>query len=205
MSKIDEYIKLFPEEIRDAIKSLSEDSRIAIMIDLNMKPQGKTFSELMTDLEISQGLLNSHLKNLLENGLVKNEYRKVDGRRDYSFYLPTILGSTFMASLLEVLEKPLVFPVSTKATTTHVPSYPSISTKILEVKPKTRDRFLTSINQEPVGLIYKKLSKNKPGKNLYEQQMNKLSSKPHINHEEYELEKYDVKRSKVERCHLQPI
>ncbi len=129
MSKIDEYIRLFPEEIHDAIKSLSEDTRIAIMIDLMMEPQGKTFSELMTELDISQGLLNSHLKNLLENGLVKNEYRKVAGRRDYSFYLPTILGSTFMVSLLDVLEKPVVYPVPTKAMPVRVPS--DIATGIL--------------------------------------------------------------------------
>lgn len=129
MSKIDEYIRLFPEEIRDAIKSLSEDARMAIMIDLMIESQGKTFSELMMDLEISQGLLNSHLKNLLENGLVKNEYRKVAGRRDYSFYLPTVLGSTFMESLLEVLETPVMYPVPTRAMPDSMPS--DIATGIL--------------------------------------------------------------------------
>lgn len=105
MTKIEEYIGLFPEEIRDALKALSEDTRLAIMINLMMEPQGKTFSELMSDIEISQGILNNHLKNLLENGLIKNEYRKVEERRDYSFYLSTIMGNKFMQCLLEVMEK----------------------------------------------------------------------------------------------------
>lgn len=184
MSKIDEYIRLFPEEIRDAIKSLSEDSRIAIMIDLNMEPQGKTFSELMTDLEISQGLLDSHLKNLLENGLVKNEYRKVAGRRDYSFYLPTILGSTFMVRLLEVLEKPVVHPAPTKTITYRVPSDIAIGEKALEVKPKT------IVTPTPAPLPYRMLiHKTKPKRNLYEEEINKKFSNPYLNHEEYEVVK----------------
>lgn len=107
MTKIEEYIGLFPEEIRDALKALSEDTRLAIMINLMMDPQGKTFSELMSDIEISQGILNNHLKNLLENGLIKNEYRKVKERRDYSFYISTIMGNKFMQCLLEVMEKPI--------------------------------------------------------------------------------------------------
>jgi len=107
MTKIEEYIGLFPEEIRDALKALSEDTRLAIMINLMMYPQGKTFTELMSDIEVSQGILNNHLKNLLENGLIKNEYRKVEERRDYSFYLSTIMGNKFMQCLLEVMEKPI--------------------------------------------------------------------------------------------------
>ncbi|MFH0904652.1 MAG: winged helix-turn-helix domain-containing protein [Methanobacteriota archaeon] len=198
MSKIDEYIRLFPEEIRDAIKSLSEDSRIAIMIDLNMEPQGKTFSELMTDLEISQGLLDSHLKNLLENGLVKNEYRKVAGRRDYSFYLPTILGSTFMVRLLEVLEKPVVHPVPTKAITYRVSSDIAIGTKAPEVKPKNIDRIVTQIKQAPAPLPYRMLiQKTKPKRNLYEEEINKKFSNPYLNHEEYEVEKLKSKDSQI--------
>lgn len=125
MGKIDEYVRLFPEEIREAIKSLSEDTRLAIMIclminEVKEKP-GMTFSELMSDLEISQGLLNSHLKNLLESGLVKNEYRKVVGRRDYSFYMPTTLGSSFMVSLLESLEKPIMKSIPTEVLAGDVP------------------------------------------------------------------------------------
>lgn len=183
MSKIDEYIKLFPEEIRDAMKSLSEDARTAIMIDLMMEPQGKTFSQLMTELEISQGLLDSHLKNLLENGLVKNEYRKVAGRRDYSFYLPTILGSSLMERLPDVLEKPIVCPVPTKAITYRVPSDIVIGTKALKGKPKTIDVIVTPTKQAPAPLLYR-THKTKQNTNIYKE-ITRKSSNPYLNHEEY--------------------
>ncbi len=126
----------------------------------------------MTDLEISQGLLDSHLKNLLENGLVKNEYRKVAGRRDYSFYLPTILGSAFMVRLLEVLEKPVVYPVPTKTINYRVSPDIVISTKAPKVKPKTIDR-IAPIKQAPAPSPYKKLIQKTKPRNLYEEEIKK--------------------------------
>ncbi len=43
--------------------------------------------------------LNHHLKALMKAGLVKNYYRKVEGRDDYSFYQLTELGRDFLKQI----------------------------------------------------------------------------------------------------------
>lgn len=109
MNKIGELISLVPEEIRDAIKSLGDDTRLAIMVYLMIETDknrvGSSFKEIKNELGIRQGSLSNHLKNLLMSGLIKNEYRKIEGRREFSFYLPTNFGRNFMMKLLEFAEE----------------------------------------------------------------------------------------------------
>ncbi len=109
MDKISEFVNLVPEEIRDAIKSLGDDTRLAIMtylmIETDKNSVGSSFKEIKNELGIRQGSLSNHLKNLLASGLIKNEYRKVEGRKEFSFYLPTNFGRNFMMKLLELAEE----------------------------------------------------------------------------------------------------
>lgn len=109
MDRIEELVSLVPEEIRDAIKSLGDDTRLAIMVYLMIETDknrvGSSFKEIKNELGIRQGSLSNHLKNLLTSGLVKNEYRKIEGRREFSFYLPTNFGRNFMIKLLELAEE----------------------------------------------------------------------------------------------------
>lgn len=109
MDRIEELVSLVPEEIRDAIKSLGDDTRLAIMVYLMIETDknrvGSSFKEIKNELGIRQGSLSNHLKNLLTSGLVKNEYRKIEGRKEFSFYLPTNFGRNFMIKLLELAEE----------------------------------------------------------------------------------------------------
>ncbi|GFO96443.1 hypothetical protein ig2599ANME_0632 [groundwater metagenome] len=105
----EEYNNLLTEEIRDIIKSLSDDNRLAIMIDLLLQPKGKTFTQLKEDIGIPQGTLNYHLKNLFENGLINNEFIKLDNTREYSYYLPSRMGTIFFDKVLDFIEEPLKY------------------------------------------------------------------------------------------------
>lgn len=105
----EEYNNLFNEEVRDIIKSLSEDNRSAIMIDLLLQPKGRTFTQLKEDIGIPQGTLNYHLKNLFENGLIINEFLKLNNTREYSYYLPSRMGTTFFDKVLDFIEEPLKY------------------------------------------------------------------------------------------------
>lgn len=104
---VEEYINMVPEDIRDIFKSLGDDIRLAIMIDLLFFQKGKTFTQLKDDLELHQGTLNYHLKNLFENGLIINELKKTSNTREYSYYLPTNMGIAFFEKMLEFTEEPL--------------------------------------------------------------------------------------------------
>ena len=109
MDRIEELVSLVPEDIRDALKSLGDDTRLAIMVYLMIETDknrvGSSFKEIKNELGIRQGTLSNHLKNLLTSGLIKNEYRKIEGRREFSFYLPTNFGRNFMMKLLELAEE----------------------------------------------------------------------------------------------------
>jgi len=109
MDKKTELLNVIPEEIRDVIKSLSDDVRLAIMVSLMIEVDkngiGKSFNEIKKELEISQGSLSNHLKKLLESGLIENEYRKIKDRKEYSFYMPTTFGRKFMFKILELTEE----------------------------------------------------------------------------------------------------
>lgn len=106
---VEDYNNMLPEEVRDIIKSLSDDTRKAVMIDLLMQPKGRTFTQLMGDLGIPQGTLNYHLKNLFENGLIKNEFMKVDNTREYSYYLASHMAETFFEKVLDFIEEPVKY------------------------------------------------------------------------------------------------
>lgn len=107
----EEYNNLLNEEVRDIIKSLSDDNRLAIMIDLLLQPKGKTFTQLKEDIGIPQGTLNYHLKNLFENGLIINEFWKLNNTREYSYYLHSRMGKKFFDNVLNFIEEPLKYHI----------------------------------------------------------------------------------------------
>lgn len=106
---VEEYNNLLTEEVQDIIKSLSDDNRLAIMIDLLLHPKGKTFTQLKEDIGLPQGTLNYHLKNLFENGLITNEFLKSNNTREYSYYLPSRMGTTFFEKVLDFMDEPLKY------------------------------------------------------------------------------------------------
>lgn len=121
---VEEYNNLFNEEVREIIKSLSDDNRLAIMIDLLLQPKGKTFTQLKEDIGVTQGTLNYHLKNLFESGLINNEFKKSDNTREYSYYLPSRMGTIFFNKVLDFVEEPLKYhTIDIKESTTSL--YPS--------------------------------------------------------------------------------
>lgn len=59
-----------------------------------------SFRELLElSRPINASTLNHHLKSLMKAGLVKNHYKKVEGKSDYSFYQLTDLGRDFLKQI----------------------------------------------------------------------------------------------------------
>ena len=104
---VEKYSNLLNEEARDIFKALSNDKRVAIMMDLFTKPEGVTFSQLKEDLDLNQASLNNHLKKLFEGGLIINELIRKDDTREYSYYIPSKMGSAFFSKILEFVEEPV--------------------------------------------------------------------------------------------------
>lgn len=98
VNRLEEHLKEIPEGVKVAVKALSDDTRLAIIVVL-LKYGECTFSQLMETLEIDSGVLSHHLKNLLRASLIKNYYIKKPDSEDYSFYDLTYYGEGFMRSV----------------------------------------------------------------------------------------------------------
>lgn len=102
MTKIEDYLKEIPEEIRHAIRGLASDYRAAIFIAL-YKHGELSFSELQKTLEIDKAKLNFHLGKLVDSALVQHYYKHELGNEKYSFYNATSFGQDFVENLSEFL------------------------------------------------------------------------------------------------------
>lgn len=102
MTKIEEYSKEIPEEIRRAIRGLDSDYRAAIFVAL-YKHGELSFSELQKTLEMDKANLNYHLKTLTESALVHHYYKHELGTEKYSFYHVTPFGQDFVEILSQFL------------------------------------------------------------------------------------------------------
>ena len=100
MTKIEDYSKEIPEEIRRAIRGLASDYRAAIFVAL-YKHGELSFSELQKKLEIGKAKLNFHLGKLIESALVHHYYKHELGNEKYSFYNATPFGQNFLETLGE--------------------------------------------------------------------------------------------------------
>jgi DNA-binding transcriptional ArsR family regulator len=88
----------FPDELKDAIKALSDDVRMTI-ITLLLKETELSFSQLKERLQIDSGTLNHHLKILMKAALVDNYYYKKPNISDYSFYALTSFAEDLIFGL----------------------------------------------------------------------------------------------------------
>jgi len=86
----------FPEVIRRFLDTLDEPSRRAIVIILNENGEMSFKKLLMTLRPMNPSTLTSHLRDLMEAGLVDNHYKKSRSEDEYSFYEITELGADFL-------------------------------------------------------------------------------------------------------------
>ena len=113
MPTIEEQISEIPSQLRRAIKALSEDARLAIVVVL-LKNGEMTFSELSRVLNMSSSNLTHHLKKLIQAALIENFFQRKEDSDEYSFYRATLLAEDFTKNLLKsqevVTPEDLIFP-----------------------------------------------------------------------------------------------
>jgi len=102
VTKIEDYSKEIPEEIRRAIRGLDSEYRAAIFVAL-YKHGELSFSELQKTLEINKAMLNYHLGKLIESAMIHHYYKHELGNEKYSFYAATPFGQNFVETLNEFL------------------------------------------------------------------------------------------------------
>lgn len=103
MSIIAKQISEIPSQLRRAIKALSEDARLAVVVVL-LKNGEMTFSELSRILEMSSSNLTHHLKKLTQAALIENFFQRKEGSEEYSFYRATLLAEDFTRNMLNSLK-----------------------------------------------------------------------------------------------------
>jgi len=113
MPIIEEQISEIPSQLRRAIKALSEDARLAVVVVL-LKNGEMTFSELSRVLNMSSSNLTHHLKKLIQAALIENFFQRKEDSDEYSFYRATLLAEDFTKNLLKsqevVTPEDLIFP-----------------------------------------------------------------------------------------------
>jgi len=121
MTKIEDYAKEIPEEIRLAIRGLDSDYRAAIFVAM-YKHGELSFSDLRKKLEIDKAMLNYHLGKLIESALVQHYYKHELGTEKYSFYSMTPFGQDFVEILSHFLRpQPYRIALGQGSTTTPGP------------------------------------------------------------------------------------
>ena len=103
MSIIEEQISEIPSQLRHAIKALSIDARLAIVVTL-LKNEEMTFSELSRSLKMSSSNLTHHLKKLTQAALIENFFQRKEDSEEYSFYRATLLAEDFLKNILRSQE-----------------------------------------------------------------------------------------------------
>ena len=103
MPTIEKQISEIPSQLRRAIKALSEDARLAIVVVL-LKNGEMTFSELSRVLNMSSSNLTHHLKKLIQAALIENFFQRKEDSDEYSFYRATLLAEDFTRNMLQSQE-----------------------------------------------------------------------------------------------------
>lgn len=124
MTLVEEHVSEVPSQLRRAIKTLSEEARLAILIVL-LKNGEMTFSELSRAVDMSSSNLTHHLRKLVQAALVENYFQRRQDSEEYSFYKGTVFAEDFARNVLGVLDytsllesalvqfqKPITYPVS---------------------------------------------------------------------------------------------
>lgn len=138
MSRIDEYASQIPVEIKKAVKAFGHDIRCAIVVDLTQKGE-MTFTQLKEDLDIDTGLLNNHLKTLMDGAIVEHYYKHELGNEQYSYYGLTLFGKDFLRGILEPLkavqQSGKLPPISSTSGKPIISAYPSTRSSAIAIFP----------------------------------------------------------------------
>jgi len=98
-SMIVKYKEKIPAETRSILDALSEPTRQGLAMMLAERGELSFNALLQAAKPMNASTLNHHIKALMKAGLVKNYYRKVEGKDDYSFYQITDLGRDFLKQI----------------------------------------------------------------------------------------------------------
>ena len=98
--KVTQLANEIPTEIKDAVKGLDDDTRLAILV-LLLKDGKMTFSQLKDTLHLNSSSLSSNLSVLQNGGLVTNmlEWKN----KSYSYYMATNLTKSIIRSLFDLI------------------------------------------------------------------------------------------------------
>lgn len=139
MEKVQQCLVEIPKEIRNAIKAISDDTRLAIFIIL-LKKGELSFSQILERLGLNSSTLSHHLKILTEAGLIENYYSKKPGIDEYSFYNTTSFGTDFLTDIVQVLD---VTPkIRDAVSLACAPAYPKLRENITQYLNEIRDSLV---------------------------------------------------------------
>ena len=141
--KVLQYSSEVPKQIKDLIKSLDSETRLAIIIVLWKK--GKmTFTELKNSLDVGQSTLSSDLSLLQNSGLVSNilEWKE----KSYSSYSITDLGRSTIRTLFDLVIK--------------VPTIEGEKTLLIEAKSINQDNTSKALEKATQYLLHFRNNRN---------------------------------------------
>ena len=130
-----EYAEEIPEELKRAIKALSDDCRLAIISGL-IRHGELSFSQLRQGTGGTSGALSHHLRILKEAGLIENYYAKKPDINEYSLYALTSFGDSFTKNIFHSIDlSPRIDQADTLSEDAHIPTKSAI---LSEDKNKTK-------------------------------------------------------------------
>lgn len=103
MEEIKEYLKEIPHEIKNAVKAIDDETRLAILMIL-LREGETTFSQLLQRFKLNSSTLSHHLKNLIQASLIENYYAKKPNIQEYSFYNITNFGEEFIMKIFHTMD-----------------------------------------------------------------------------------------------------
>jgi DNA-binding transcriptional ArsR family regulator len=135
-----------PLEIRQALKTIQDDSRLDILLMLSENGE-MAFSDIQQKMHMTSGNLTYHLQPLRDSALVENFFKKVANVDNHSFYRATEFGERLVDSLFKVL---IPGPILKEYRRTHEREITIKDTWIDEVKftyPQPRQKTAEEYNQ----------------------------------------------------------
>ena len=91
-------IEVFPPELSNAIKGLSNEKRQKILIALYNEIK-LSFSDLQTRTGLTASLLSNHLRKLKDSMLIERIFDRIVGKVVYSYYKITKYGKDMVERL----------------------------------------------------------------------------------------------------------
>ncbi len=124
-----------PHELRQAIKALSDDTRLTIL-NMILKQNEMTFNQLANELKIGKTSLSHNLSILLNSGLVESLY----GEKTYdSIYCATSFGEELFKNMLNSFE--IITNTKTKTLSSHSEVTAFLSASFAETANEVIDWF----------------------------------------------------------------